>query len=62
MNLVYIILAIGFVFYLNKDDGIDKSKLIAMGKVLDKEFDKRDLVIDKLEKRIRFLESELGVK
>ena len=55
MNLVWIILAIGFVFYLNKDEGISQRNINTMGKMLDKEFTKRDKRIEKLENKINFL-------
>ena len=59
MELVLIILAIGFVFYLNKDDGISKKNIYTMGKILDKEFTKRDEKIEELENKLNFLVKKL---
>tara|TARA_R110001632_G_scaffold223006_1_gene354568 strand:+ start:332 stop:532 length:201 start_codon:yes stop_codon:yes gene_type:complete len=59
MELPLIILAIGFVFYLNNDDGISQRNINTMGKILDKEFTKRDKKIEELENKINFLTKEL---
>ncbi len=61
MELVWIILAIGFVYYLNKDDSISRSKLLAMGKIIDKEFEKRDTEIEALKNEIKNIKDELGI-
>lgn len=61
MELALIILAIGVVYYINKDDfNTEKLSLLfkELDKELSKEFEKRDKRIEELEKQIKQLKGK----